>query len=342
MPSPEDHPNLSPDVRPTSTPSPDVHATPSPDVHATPSPDVHATPSLDARSNPNPSLDAGSTPGPNSNLDAGPTPSSNPNPDARSTPGGPRTFALSFDTVATQYAAARPSYPPELFTTIEELAERALVGATAVDVGAGTGIATRLLRDRGAQVIAVEPGPGMGAQLRAALPDVPLLRAVGDALPLADESADFITYAQAFHWTDPANSIPEALRVLRPGGALAVWWNTPDPEVAWAAEQEARLKARLPGYHASGISSDAVAAIEAVTPGLTPTHRRLRWTRRIPLSVHLAHLGSRSYFADLGPERSAPILSDERTHLLKTFPDEWVEEAYALDITLTRKPPTPH
>lgn len=82
---------------------------------------------------------------------------------------------LSFDAAAAQYDAARPGYPPALFDAVEDLTGRPLRGSRVIDVGAGTGIATRLLRERGARVTAVEPGPGMAAQLRSALPDIPLV-----------------------------------------------------------------------------------------------------------------------------------------------------------------------
>ncbi|MDG4862561.1 methyltransferase domain-containing protein, partial [Streptomyces sp. T-3] len=108
-------------------------------------------------------------------------------------------FAQSFDGVAVQYAAARPGYPPQLFDSIEELTGRPLRAARVIDVGAGTGIATALLAARGARVVAVEPGPGMGAQLHTAHPRIPLVRAVGDALPFADATADLVCYAQAWH-----------------------------------------------------------------------------------------------------------------------------------------------
>ncbi|MFE3887634.1 class I SAM-dependent methyltransferase [Streptomyces lydicus] len=250
------------------------------------------------------------------------------------------TLARSFDAVAAQYAAARPGYPPALFDAVEELAGQSLAGARVLDVGAGTGIATGLLAGRGARVTAVEPGAAMAAELHAAHPGTPLVRALGDALPFSDDAGfDLVSYAQAWHWTDPARSVPEALRVLRPGGALALWWNIPDPDVGWAAEQEARLARRLLGYHRHGVAPEAPDLLRGLGLGLEPAFRVLHWTRRVPLDTHLAMLGSRSHFSAIGPAAAAPVLEDERTALLSLFPDGIVEEAYALDLTVTLRPP---
>lgn len=242
--------------------------------------------------------------------------------------------ALSFDAVAGQYDAARPGCPPVLFDAVEELPGRPLRGS--LDVGAGTGIATRLPRARGADVTAVEPGPGMAEQLRRTLPDTPLVRGFGDALPIADASVDLVTYAQSWHWTDPARSIPEALRVLRPGGALALWWNVSDPAVPRVAAQERRLRrspARQPTAHSPGGRHR-----EGLSDALAPVRRELRWTRTVPLDTHLASLGGHSLFRVLGDDATAAHLAEERTELLKVFPAGSVEEAYVVELTVTVRP----
>ncbi|MEV5989661.1 methyltransferase domain-containing protein [Streptomyces sp. NPDC052051] len=249
--------------------------------------------------------------------------------------------AHSFNAAAAQYAANRPSYPPALFDALEDLAARPLSGARVADVGAGTGIATALLRARGAEVVAVEPGPGMAAQFRTALPDVPLLRGDGNALPLATASMDVLTYAQSWHWTDPARSVPEALRVLRPGGALALWWNMTAHDVPWLAEQDERVRRYVGDKQsrqkdAEGIRPEHAFAGAAET--LAPTHRLIRWSRTVPVDTHLANIGSHSVFLVLGEEKANAFLAEERDHLLDAFPDGQVEEVYDVLLIVATRP----
>ncbi|MBW5253582.1 methyltransferase domain-containing protein [Streptomyces sp. P01-B04] len=244
--------------------------------------------------------------------------------------------ALSFDGAAAQYAAARPGYPAALFDAVEELAGLPLRDARTLDVGAGTGISTRRLHDRGARVVAVEPGPGMAAELRRSLPHVPLVRGDGNSLPFAGASADLITYAQSYHWTDRTRSTPEALRVLRPGGALALWWNVSDHAVPWVADQDTRLRDFF--RDETGAEDESAHGAPARTRGLLPelafAHRRVPWTRRIPLASHLANLSSHSAFLVLGEERTRRFLDEEREHLARLFPDGTVEEAYVVDLNV--------
>ncbi|MFG2498737.1 class I SAM-dependent methyltransferase [Streptomyces sp. NPDC048441] len=254
------------------------------------------------------------------------------------TPPTPPTLsrrAHSFNEAAAQYAANRPSYPSALFDAVEKLAGRSLAGARVIDVGAGTGIATALLADRGARVVGVEPGEGMAREFRRTLPTAPLVRGDGDRLPFADGSADFLTYAQAWHWTHQERSVPEALRVLRPGGALALWWNITDHALPWLAEQNARIKRYLAAGDGAHGTGDRTADL---TERLAFRRDRVRWSRRIPLDTHLANLGSHSAFLVLGVERTAAFLTQERAELLKVFPDGIVEESYVVDLLVATRP----
>lgn len=191
--------------------------------------------------------------------------------------------ARSFDRAAAQYAASRPSYPPAVLDAVEELLGRPLAGARVADVGAGTGLATALLRERGASVIGVEPGDGMTAEFRQALPDVPVVRGDGNALPLADACLDLITYAQSWQWTDTGRSVPQALRVLRPGGALAIWWNTTASDVPWIVAQAERVARHCGSAAPRSRPGDAEAFRLAGLDRLPVTRRALRWSRDVPL-----------------------------------------------------------
>ncbi|WP_424217189.1 class I SAM-dependent methyltransferase (plasmid) [Streptomyces sp. BI20] len=239
------------------------------------------------------------------------------------------TRARSFDSAAALYNANRPGYPPALFDTIQEFSGRPLAGARVADVGAGTGIATALLRARGADVLAVEPGDGMAAELHRSDPTVPVVRGDGDRLPLATGAFDLLTYAQSWHWTDPDRSVPEARRVLRPDGVLARWWNDLDGTVPWVAAQKARI-----AEHTAPVGRPPRhRQAEAET---APVVRRIRWSRRIPLDAHLANHASHSAFLLLGAESTAEFTTTERRRLLSLFPDGTIDEPYVVTLHLTR------
>lgn len=113
-----------------------------------------------------------------------------------------------------------------------------MLGQTArdvVDLGAGTGIFSRLVASLGHRVTAVEPDPGMRAQL-AASDTVAVLAGSAEEIPLPDRSAGAVVAAQSFHWFDNHAARAEIARVLADGGVFAPIWNVRDPTEQWVAQ----------------------------------------------------------------------------------------------------------
>ena len=125
------------------------------------------------------------------------------------------------------YVKYRPTYPPEVLDYLK--VECNLTTSSVIaDVGAGTGIFTKLLLDKGYKVFAVEPNQPM---LDAAIEQLsgnqnfnPVAGTAG-ATTLSDHSIDLITCAQAFHWFSNDNTRVEFNRILKPGHKAALIWN---------------------------------------------------------------------------------------------------------------------
>jgi SAM-dependent methyltransferase len=132
---------------------------------------------------------------------------------------------LSFDERADEYRLARPLYPDRVY---QVLANRCGLGpgSRLLEIGPGTGQATRELLARGADVVAVEPGARLADHLVADLPGASLrvIRAGIEKVELPDAAFDLVVSATAFHWVRPDVTLPKLARSLRPGGWLAVWW----------------------------------------------------------------------------------------------------------------------
>lgn len=134
-----------------------------------------------------------------------------------------------FSSRVADYVRYRPDYPPALLDWLHHdigVPTETLVA----DIGAGTGISTRLFLASGHPVIAVEPNAAMRAAAEQWLtPDYLRLKLVdgtAEATTLADDSVGLVAAAQAFHWFDTAAVRREWSRILHPGGMALVFWNS--------------------------------------------------------------------------------------------------------------------
>lgn len=126
------------------------------------------------------------------------------------------------------YVRYRPDYPPALLRWLHEV-QGVAPSWTVADIGAGTGISSKMFLDAGHPVVAVEPNAAMRQAAQDMLGASPRFRAVdgsAESTGLPDASVDLVSAAQAFHWFDQQAVKPEWRRILRPEGLVAVYWNT--------------------------------------------------------------------------------------------------------------------
>jgi ubiquinone/menaquinone biosynthesis C-methylase UbiE len=141
-----------------------------------------------------------------------------------------RRRRLSFGSVAEQYDRHRPGYPEEMVDAVLEYGD-AQPGDPILDVGAGTGRATLLFAERGYELTAIEPDREMAAvaSRRAATAGqtIELLNTDFEQAQLPEHGFQILISGTAWHWVSSARRNALAARVLRPGGALAPFWNRP-------------------------------------------------------------------------------------------------------------------
>ncbi|MEE3063980.1 MAG: class I SAM-dependent methyltransferase [Actinomycetota bacterium] len=156
-----------------------------------------------------------------------------------------RERAMSFGSIAEDYDGLRPQAPQE---AVDWLVPPGC--GVAVDVGAGTGLFSRTLVDKAADVIAVEPDARMRKVLTERSPEIRALEGRGESIPLPDAAADAVFVSSAWHWMDHGRALPEIGRVLRDGGRFGLIWTSRDREVDWV-----RDLGRLPGQDLEEVRS---------------------------------------------------------------------------------------
>ena len=149
---------------------------------------------------------------------------------------------MSFGAIADDYNRFRPRPPTAAINWL-------LPGGcqVAADVAAGTGLLTRALASRVAQVVAVEPDGRMASVLRERSPGVHVVQGRGEAIPLLTGTVGCLLISSAWHWLEPDQATREIGRVLTDGGRFGIIWTSRDREVEWVRELDwIRQPGRLP------------------------------------------------------------------------------------------------
>jgi SAM-dependent methyltransferase len=135
-------------------------------------------------------------------------------------------LATTFDTAAELYERARPDYPQRLFADLAASAGMDVAGASVLEIGAGTGRATRGLLERGWRVVALEPGQKLATVARRVLAgrgDVDVVVSPFEHWK-ADDGVrfDLVFAATSWHWLDEQVAYRRASELLRHDGHLAI------------------------------------------------------------------------------------------------------------------------
>jgi ubiquinone/menaquinone biosynthesis C-methylase UbiE len=133
-----------------------------------------------------------------------------------------------FSDLAKQYSENRPDYSLQVLHAITGLLPKPLKQVDFVDVGAGTGIWTRMVSNLAPKTVtAVEPNEAM-RELGKSYPSIyPInwLQGTAESTKLNDRSCDWVSMASSLHWADMSRAIQEFSRILRPGGVFTALWN---------------------------------------------------------------------------------------------------------------------
>ncbi|WP_139057910.1 class I SAM-dependent methyltransferase [Tsukamurella pseudospumae] len=190
-----------------------------------------------------------------------------------------RQRALSFGAIAADYDRLRPRYSE---VTLDAIA----TGRSALDVGAGTGILARQLRDRGLDVLAVEPDGAMAALARAS--GVPAEVATFEEWDDRGRTFDLITFGQSFHWVDADRAIPRFLELLNPGGRVVLLWNKlrptspPNDDLRAASSDYVNVEAAGAGTPHDQMFRMAALRRTFEDAGFAVTEREDDWTETQP------------------------------------------------------------
>ena len=256
---------------------------------------------------------------------------------------------VTFNTVAAAYDKYRPTYPDALYRDVFAYLDTPIGAQTrAVEIGIGTGQATRPILDTGCAVTAIELGDAMAAfaaKKFAAYPGFSVVNLPFQAYECAENTCDLVFSASAVHWIDEVTGYTKVFSMLRPGGVFARFANHPYRDKGRPGLHEAMQSVYavyMPGSAPGGEYSAQMAAERAaiaVKYGFCDIDSRIyRRTRAFTAEEYIGLLGTYSDHIAIEESRRRRFFSELR-EVIASFGGITVYDT--VDLQLARKPHTP-
>jgi SAM-dependent methyltransferase len=210
----------------------------------------------------------------------------------------------TFNRAAGDYDAIRPKYPQQLVDDLLALSEMP-PGGRALEIGCGTGQATLPFAKRNYQILCLDIGAellAMAAHNLRSYPNVRFMQIAFEDWPVQASEYDLIYAATAFHWIPPEVGYPKAALALKPGGALAIFWNAhPRPYSGFSEEVQSVYSKYLPELAGKKDQPTTAAAIQIQTEVMRSTGlfktvevRTYPWTETYTTAEYLRLLNTYS------------------------------------------------
>jgi SAM-dependent methyltransferase len=246
---------------------------------------------------------------------------------------------------ATDYAAVRPAYPAELFDAAIQLGALA-PGASVLEIGCGTGLATRSLAERGFRVLAADRSAEMLKVARDYLQSFPQVefRQLDFEQLEPSPQYDAVLFAGSFHWLDPLTRAARAASHLKPGGSLIILSHShPVPFTAFFERVQRVYERLVPEWAPLPSPTEAEERVQALLDEIarsglySVTERRtVVWTRSYSRAEFERLLGTYSDHAALPPERRNEVIHSIGELIDNEFGGA-IERPYRTEMLLARR-----
>lgn len=200
-----------------------------------------------------------------------------------------------FTATVKYYDAYRPIYPDVLYSWV--IAKAGINPPdVVVDLGCGTGIATRVFAERGFKCFGIEPNEDMLVDAKSKSDDITFQKGDAEKTGLSDNFTNLVVSAQAFHWFDIPKTMTELKRILKPDGSVCAFWNV-RVKTPFALDFEVFSREYSNDYKKTPKAPETIGAIKASSEVTTFEEAAFPNLQEMNLEALIGQAYSKAYIA---------------------------------------------